>query len=412
MTDRTLGLFEGYGIEIEYMIVDADTLEVRPIADELLKAVAGSYVMEVERGALRWSNELALHLIELKTNGPVPSLEGVEAVFQSGIEEIETVLAPMNARLMPTGMHPWMAPDELRLWPHEDDVIYHTLHRIFDCRGHGWSNLQSVHVNLPFENDEELGLLHAAIRLVLPILPALAASSPFVDGRASGQLDTRLVVYRNNAERIPSVGGRVIPEPVYSRAEYQELLRTIYRDLAPHDPDGTLQHEWINARGCIARFDRMTLEIRLLDVQECPRMDLAVVRAATSAIRALAEQTWLDLDELQSFSIDELEPTLRATVTSGERAIVHDTRFLRAFGLPSSPISAGDLWRYLLETQVAKTPHLGLAMNDLATILEQGCLARRILVAAGRDPSRERLAEVYRRLADCLRYGEVFSGHP
>ena len=60
---RTLGLFEGFGIEIEYMIVDADTLMVRPVADELLKAVAGTYEMEVDRGRLCWSNELALHLI-------------------------------------------------------------------------------------------------------------------------------------------------------------------------------------------------------------------------------------------------------------------------------------------------------------------------------------------------------------
>ena len=39
---KTLGLFEGVGIELEYMIVTRDTLDVLPIADELLKAVVGS----------------------------------------------------------------------------------------------------------------------------------------------------------------------------------------------------------------------------------------------------------------------------------------------------------------------------------------------------------------------------------
>ena len=34
---RRLGLFRGLGIEIEYMIVDAESLSIRPIADELLK---------------------------------------------------------------------------------------------------------------------------------------------------------------------------------------------------------------------------------------------------------------------------------------------------------------------------------------------------------------------------------------
>lgn len=32
-----LHLFQAYGVELEYMIVDSDTLNVRPIADELLK---------------------------------------------------------------------------------------------------------------------------------------------------------------------------------------------------------------------------------------------------------------------------------------------------------------------------------------------------------------------------------------
>ena len=35
---RVLSLFEGFGIELEYMIVDAETLDVKPIADRLIEA--------------------------------------------------------------------------------------------------------------------------------------------------------------------------------------------------------------------------------------------------------------------------------------------------------------------------------------------------------------------------------------
>ena len=88
---------------------------------------------------------------------------------------------------MPTGMHPWMDPArEFELWPHGDREIYAAFDRIFDCRGHGWANLQSMHLNLPFADDDEFGRLHAAIRALLPLLPALAASSPFADGHARG----------------------------------------------------------------------------------------------------------------------------------------------------------------------------------------------------------------------------------
>jgi hypothetical protein len=410
---QTLHLFEGFGVEIEYMIVDAESLSVRAVADELLKKVSGAYEMEVDCGPLRWSNELSLHLVELKTNGPVSSLYGLHETFQEGVRAIDSLLAPMGARLLPTAMHPWMGPEELRLWPHGDDIIYQSLHRIFDCRGHGWSNLQSMHLNLPFANDEELGRLHAAVRLVLPVLPALAASSPYVEGKASGLLDTRVEVYRHNARRIPSVTGRVIPEAVFRRRDYELLLESIYRDLAPFDPEGVLQHEWVNARGCIARFDRLALEIRLIDVQECPLMDMAIAHAATAAIKGLVEEAWVSLGEQQSWHERELEAILLSTIVDADHAIIENPRFQRAFGLPDGrSIRADELWQHVLESQVDKRPEHAVAGSALRTILNDGCLARRIVGAVGPSPHPQRLREVYGQLADCLAHGRVFSAEP
>ena len=48
-----------------------------------------------------------------------------------------------------------------------------------------------------------------------------------------------------------------------SHAAYErDILQRIYSDLEPLDPEGVLRHEWVNARGAIARFDRGTVEIR------------------------------------------------------------------------------------------------------------------------------------------------------
>jgi hypothetical protein len=44
----------------------------------------------------------------------------------------------------------------------------------------------------------------------------------------------------------------------------------------------------------------------------------------------------------------------------------------------------------------------------LDVIIEDGTLARRLLRSAGASPSRERLREVYGRLADCLQLGAMF----
>ena len=40
---KTLALFEAFGVELEYMIVDKDSLAVKPVADELLKHELGQY---------------------------------------------------------------------------------------------------------------------------------------------------------------------------------------------------------------------------------------------------------------------------------------------------------------------------------------------------------------------------------
>jgi hypothetical protein len=189
-------------------------------------------------------------------------------------------------------------------------------------------------------------------------------------------------------------------------------LEGIYRDLAPLDPEGILQHEWINARGCIARFDRMALEIRLIDVQECPRMDLAIARAATAVVQALVEETWVGLEEQQAWTEQALEQVFLSTIADAERAIIRDSRFLGAFGLGPSPLLAAELWQHLVETQIASRPAHASAALDLQVILDQGCLARRIVTAAGPRPSRERLREVYGRLATCLSQGETFTVQP
>jgi glutamate---cysteine ligase / carboxylate-amine ligase len=411
MTKQALRLFEGIGIELEYMIVDAHSLSVRPIADELLKQVGGGYELEVELGEVAWSNELALHVIEMKSNGPVASLAGLAGTFQKHVARIEALLAPQAARLLPTAMHPWMNPErELKLWPHENDIIYATFDRIFDCRGHGWANLQSMHINLPFSNDDEFGRLHAAMRLILPILPALAASSPIVEGAYTGLMDSRVNVYRSNARRVPSVSGLVIPEAVFTRADYeQKLLQKIYDDLTPFDPEGTLRHEWANARGCIARFQRMAIEIRLLDLQECPRADIAIAAAVIGVLRRLVAETGSRSAEQRSFTEQELLPLLLACVRDGEQAQLDHPRFLKALGYTSpGPARAGDVWRQLIDQLAVTEAGFAEWQPALQVILDEGCLARRIVRAVGATPEPERVRSVYQDLAACLRSGEMF----
>ncbi|WP_305046944.1 carboxylate-amine ligase [Geoalkalibacter sp.] len=405
---RPLGLFEGFGIELEYMIVDRDTLAVKPLCDRLLEQVAGQRVSEVERGTLSWSNELVLHVVEFKTNGPAPRLAGLAAAFQDGVARANALLAPLGACLLPGAMHPWMDPArETRLWPYDNRPIYEAYNRIFDCRCHGWSNLQSTHLNLPFADDAEFGRLHAAIRLILPLLPALAASSPIVAGRATGALDNRLLFYRDNQKALPSITGQVVPEAVYTRAAYeQEILAAMYRAIAPLDPQGLLQEEWLNSRGAIARFERNTIEIRVLDIQECPLADLAVAGAIVAVLRALSAERWCGLARQQGMPLAVLAPLFVATAREGERARIGDGDYLACFGLPARPLSAGELWRHLAAEVATDIPEE--YRPALQRILRHGPLARRILDALPAAFDQGHLRELYGRLARCLERGEMF----
>ena len=403
-----LGLFDGYGVEIEYMIVDEDSLDVRPVCDELMEEMAGEPVAELERDGIAWSNELVLHVLELKTNGPAPRLEGLGAAFGGEVGTAMGALSAMGCTLLPGGAHPWMDPErETELWPHEYNRVYETFDRIFDCSGHGWSNLQSTHVNLPFDGDDEFGRLHAAIRVVLPLIPALCASSPFLDGELQPALDARLDAYRGNARRVPEVAGRVVPEPVSSEEEYRErILQPLYDALAPHDPEGVLRHEWANARGCIARFERGAIEIRVIDAQECVSADLAVVSMIVALVRALTEERWTSRRTLDALGTGRLADRFLETVRSGGEAVIADRSWLEAMGLSVSEARALDVWRDLadrLAPDLVPTEY-GTALE---TILSRGPVASR-MVSAHREGRSMR--EIAGAMAECLREDRLFLG--
>ena len=100
MSKHTLHLFEGYGVELEYMIVNKNDLTILPITDKVIHRVSGTYNSEIDMGPLNWSNELVLHVIELKTNGPAPSLDTLPNHFLSHIRKINHILEAAEGQLL------------------------------------------------------------------------------------------------------------------------------------------------------------------------------------------------------------------------------------------------------------------------------------------------------------------------
>lgn len=396
-------LFERFGIELEYMIVDKDTLQVIPRADiPLGKDKKGNNLSDIRRGDVGLSNELVSHVIELKCAEPTSSFSLWSKNFHKEIIHINKELAKINAMLLPSATHPFMnSQEEMVIWPYDANEIYTTYDRIFNCKGHGWANLQSAHLNISFNGDDQFEVLHAAIRILLPLIPAIAASSPYLDSKFTQFKDARLETYRHNQEKIPSIIGQIIPEPVFSYAEYDRVIFTpIKNDIAPYDTEHFLNHFFLNSRGAIARFDRGAIEIRLVDIQECPAADIAIAELQIAVLKTIISQKWASIEKQKELETPILASFLHKTIKVAENAIIDDKSYLLALGIEESSIKASDVWKHLYK-HCKKSITLA-SQKILEKMLARGTLSTVLLKKIGERPSRDRLVFEYAKLAECL----------
>lgn len=400
-------LLEAFGIELEYMIVDKASLAVQPITDTLIKNVTGEYSNEVNKDRVDWSNELVLHVVELKNNTPEPDLVDLVDCFQGEVEEVNSQLNYLGCQMMPGAMHPLMEPlKETKIWPHGNNEIYDSFNRIFNCQGHGWSNLQSMHINIAFANDSEFGTLHSAIRWILPFIPALSASSPIVGGYLNEYQSNRLSFYLGNQKKLQSIVGLAVPDVMKSQQEYQQkILQPMYDEIAPYDPKGILQFEWLNSRGAIPKFEVGCIEIRLADVQESPIVDLSIANFWIKVLKKIASGTWLDLEQMDNIPTVELRRVLDSTVHWGENAMIANPEILTVFGL-NKPLKAQELIQHL-QVQMDYEERESQFAKIIQKIGQQGTLSTRLRRSIC-TPTTESILSTYSQLCQCLATGSFF----
>lgn len=401
-------LFEVYGIELEYMLIAKSNFKVTAIVDQLLTKKNGSLTSDIENGEIAWSNELVAHVLELKTNGPTNNLNNLANNFHANVIEINALLKDFDAQLLPTASHPLMNPDtDTQLWKHSYSEVYALYNRIFNCKGHGWSNVQSTHINLPFFNDEEFEKLHAAIRILLPLIPGLCASSPILEGKNTGFKDTRLEYYKTNQKEIPEMTGKVIPENIFTKKDYhQTIFEPIQKAIKPFDTENILDHHFLNSRGAISRFDRNAIEIRLVDIQECPKADIAICVLIIEVLKLLVSEDLVSLEHQKKWEKEPLFDLLNDAIKNGENSVITNIEYLQLFGLKEATTQQ-NVWHHLfnLVKEAIDASHL----EALQTILSEGTLATRILKAIADDFSETNIKKIYTDLAVCLQKNEVFN---
>ncbi len=285
----TYKTLEVLGPEHEFAVVDED-LAVLPIVDEILKDFHGRIVNSVKCGDFTFGKELQSHVMEIRPNAPYTSPQAFEERMFNAVVVISDFLhRKRRASLLGTGMHPLLRLPDTAIWSHRHRQIYEAYGKLFNLNQHGWLNIQSFQLNLPYSNEKDGVQMHNLLANICSYLPAFAASSPIYEGKFGEDVDNRLHFYKVNQSEIPSITGDVVPEYVSSFSEYyKKVIRRYSAEMAHAGADELiLNKEWINSRGVIFRFDRKAIEIRVMDEQECIKSDVAISCYIRALLRGL-----------------------------------------------------------------------------------------------------------------------------
>ena len=184
-----------------------------------------------------------------------------------------------------------------------------------------------------------------------------------------------------------------------------------------------LNHFFLNSRGAIARFDRGAIEIRLVDIQECPNADIAIVELEIATLKAIVNGKFAASREnasaansvprtlkeyrefLRNFDTTRLAELLAKTTKDAENATINWQEYLSVFGMDSA-VTAGDIWKHIYS--VVKNDLTEVSQSFMEKMLERGTLSSALYKVLGDAPAHEAFVTEYKKLADCLAHNRLY----
>jgi glutamate---cysteine ligase / carboxylate-amine ligase len=290
------------GIEEEVMLLDPRDWSLASRIDEVLPALPAAIA---DRAAAE-THGSALELASL----PHPTVAGAVGELVDLRAGLAAGLAPLELRGAVCGTHPFAQWSEVEVSPGARyRTIYDTMREL--ARREPTFALH-VHVAVP-DGESAVGALRG-LRVHVPLLLALAANSPFWQGRDTGLASARVPIFGT----FPRVG---IPRRFASYAEYVEAVDVLLRCDAIPDPT----YLWWDVR---LQPKLGTIEVRVMDAQTRVRDNAALAALVQCAVRLEATGGWVD--EAVAARPEVLDENRFLAVRDGMRAEFidpeHDTK--------------------------------------------------------------------------------------
>jgi carboxylate-amine ligase len=256
-------------VEEEFALLDPETLSLVSRFEEVKAAASGSEVDDHLVG------ELIASEVEVRT-GRCESFAEASGRMGERRAQLAALTTSLGISLGATGTHPWSRWQDQRIidTPHyrrNDELLRYVVWR---------NNTFGLHVHVGIRGADRAVAVHDGLRVFLPHLLALSASSPLVEGVNSGLHSARTEVF---TRMFPRCG---VPDAYGSWQVFEEYVRTLY-ETGSIDEHTQL---WWSVRPHLAY---PTVEIRICDGQP----DLGESRALAGFCYALAARIARAVDE-------------------------------------------------------------------------------------------------------------------
>jgi carboxylate-amine ligase len=281
------------GIEEEFAVLDAGTLDLVPRFEELRDLAAAEDPLLSEAIA----GELISSEIEIRS-GRGEDLADALARQRELRQRLFTHAAGRGIALGATGTHPWSDYRE----QHNIDTEHY--HRVVEGLQYvaRRNNTFSMHVHVGVRGADRAIRVCDRLRPVLPLLLALSANSPYLDARDSGLHSARSQTFTKS---FPRCG---IPDAFGTWAAYRDYVDFLVRTNSIVE----YTQVWWSIR---PHFSFGTVEVRICDAQSTAQE----AEALTALIVAAVAQAARDEDERVPFE----DPPRRLIEENFWRAIRH-----------------------------------------------------------------------------------------